>query len=108
MIAQFYWRRAAVIAPTVALCILILLDFLDFRDLKHRAVIVIVSGFLTTAVIWWWWVMDQIHTISKLQEKNLTDFITVKEYIKETKELVREEKMSSTRQRRKPKVSKSN
>lgn len=108
MITQFYWRRAAVIAPTVSLILVVLLEFLDYSELKHRLVIMITAGFLTTAVIWWWWVMDQIHTISKLQEKNLNDFVSVKDYIKETKELIREEKMSSVGQRRKPKVSKSN
>jgi len=101
MNSTFYWRRAAVIAPTVSTILLLLTDFLGFSELHHQLAVIISGTFLTVAVIWWWWVMDKLHSITELQTRAVEDFIEVKQYIKETKDLVREGTQSSNRQRRK-------
>lgn len=94
-----YWRYAAWTLPFVALGLLVALDVIGAENYKDIASIAVVCVFFGCSVFWWWWAMDAIHTIFQKHQSTEQDFIEIKTYIKETKELVEQD--VSNRQRRK-------
>ena len=82
------WRYAAWTAPFVALAALIGTEYIVLNDYKGYVSLAVVIVFISTSVFWWWWVMDKLNDLVRLILSSEEKFLEVKDYIKETKEIM--------------------
>ena len=93
-----WWAYAAWTLPFVALALLVGFEYFNLDNLYDIIAITIIVVFFSVSVFWWWWAIDAIKKMFVLMKNTEENFNTVKETLKETKEILKND--LDNRQRR--------
>jgi len=86
-----WWSFAAKTLPFAALAMLISLHYFSYVSWYSILTITIIVVFFSVSVFWWWWALDRIFQIIKILKETEKNFLSVKEDITDTKNILYEE-----------------
>jgi len=85
-----WWKYAAWTAPFISLAALIGSELLYLNQIKGIISMATVIVFIAASVFWWWWAMDKMNELIHKYVSTEEKFVEIKDYIKETKDLLEE------------------